>query len=106
MLSFGAYKVIKSQFPAPSLDRLLEPYGDSSPMGLLWTFMGASKAYTIFGGFAEMLGGALLTVRRTTLLGALVCIGVITNIVMLNFSYDVPVKLYSTHLLLMAIFLA
>ena len=106
MLSYGAYKVIKSQFPAPSLDRLLEPYGDSSPMGLLWTFMGASKAYTIFGGFAEMLGGALLTVRRTTLLGALVCIGVITNIVMLNFSYDVPVKLYSTHLLLMAIFLA
>ena len=29
-------------------------------------------------------------------------IGVMTNVVMLNFSYDVPVKLYSSHLLCMA----
>jgi hypothetical protein len=29
-----------------------------------------------------------------------------TNIVMMNFSYDVPVKLYSVHLLLQALFLA
>jgi hypothetical protein len=53
-----------------------------------------------------MLGGLLLTTRRTTLLGALVSIGVLGNVVMLNFSYDVPVKLFSSHLLAMAIFLA
>jgi hypothetical protein len=106
MLSYGMYKVIPSQFPAPSIDRLLQPLGDSSPMGLLWTFMGASAAYSIFTGAAEMLGGLLLVTRRTTLLGALVCIGVMSNVVMLNFSYDVPVKLYSSHLLFMAIFLA
>jgi ABC-type cobalt transport system substrate-binding protein len=75
-------------------------------MGLLWTFMGASLAYNVFTGIAEMLGGALLTMRRTTLLGALISAGVMANIVMLNFSYDVPVKLYSSHLLAMAIFLA
>ena len=69
-------KIIQSQFPTPSLDRLLQPFGDASPMGLLWTFMGASAAYTIFAGVAEMLGGLLLIVRRTTLLGALVSIGV------------------------------
>lgn len=46
-----------------------------------------------------------MTARRTTLLGALVCIGVMSNVVMLNFSYDVPVKLYSSHLLAMAVFL-
>jgi hypothetical protein len=75
-------------------------------MKLLWTFMGASIPYVIFTGAAEMLGGLLLAARRTTLLGALVCIGVLSNVVMLNFSYDVPVKLYSSHLLLMAVFLA
>lgn len=106
MLSYGMYKVIPSQMPAPGVDRLLQPLGDSSPMGLLWTFMGASAAYSIFTGAAEMLGGLLLVTRRTTLLGALVCIGVMSNVVMLNFSYDVPVKLYSSHLLFLAVFLA
>lgn len=105
MVSYGAYKVFPSQFPAPSLDRLLQPFGDASPMGLLWTFIGASKSYEIFSGAGEMLGGLLLIARRTTLLGALVSIGVLSNVVMLNFSYDVPVKLYSSHLLLMAVFL-
>jgi hypothetical protein len=68
--------------------------------------MGVSMSYIIFTGAAEMFGGLLLAFRRTALLGALVSIGVMSNVVMLNFSYDVPVKLYSTHLLLMAVFLA
>lgn len=105
MISYGAFKLIPSQFSTPNLDRLFQTYGDSSPMGILWTFMGASLAYTMFTGAAEMLGGLLLTARRTTLLGALVCIGVMGNVVMLNLSYDVPVKLYSSHLLAMAVFL-
>jgi hypothetical protein len=106
MINYGSFKVLKSQFPNPSLDRLLQPFGDASPMGLLWTLMGASTSYNLFSGAAEMLGGLLLTLRRTTLLGALVSTAVLVNIVMLNFSYDVPVKLYSLHLLAMALFLA
>lgn len=106
MILYGAYKVIPEQFGTPFPSTLLQPIGQSSPMGLLWTFMGASIPYVIFTGAAEMLGGLLLAARRTTLLGALVCIGVLSNVVMLNFSYDVPVKLHSSHLLLMAVFLA
>lgn len=106
MISYGAYKVIPSQFPAPVWDRLLQPIGESSPMGLLWTFMGASVAYNIFAGASEVLGGVLLAFRRTMLLGALVTAAVMANVVALNFCYDVPVKLYSAHLLAMAIFLA
>ena len=106
MIEYGASKVFPSQFPAPATDRLMQPFGDASPMGLLWAFMGSSVAYTVFAGLSEMVGGLLLTLRRTTLLGALVCIGVMSNVVMLNFCYDVPVKQYSAHLLLMAVFLA
>lgn len=105
MLTYGAAKVIPTQFATPTPDRLVQMYGDSSPMGLLWTFMGASMAYTIFSGLAEMAGGLLLIARRTQLLGALVCMGVMLNVVLLNFCYDVPVKLFSSHLFLMAIFL-
>jgi hypothetical protein len=105
MISYGAIKVFKSQFTGPSLDRLLQPFGEASPMGLMWTFMAASEGYNVFTGLGEMLGGLLLTTRRTTLLGALVSMAVMSNVVMLNFSYDVPVKLYSSHLLAMAVFL-
>jgi hypothetical protein len=105
LLSYGAFKVFKSQFPAPVPFRLTESYGDSSPMGLLWTFMGYSTPYTIFAGGAEVLAGILLLFRRTAGLGALLAVTVLTNVVMLNFCYDVPVKQYSTHLLAMAAFL-
>ncbi|HKW58077.1 MAG TPA: hypothetical protein VJN42_12035 [Candidatus Acidoferrum sp.] len=105
MISYGAFKVIKSQFPSPSLGKLLEPYGEASPMGLLWTFIGASKPYNIFTGLVEMAGGALLIIPRCAALGAFISIAALANIFMLNMSYDVPVKLYSFNLLLMGAFL-
>jgi hypothetical protein len=105
LLSYGAYKVIPSQFPPLWQYRYLSTYGDSSPMGILWTFMSASKSYTIFAGSIEMLAGILLFVPRLTTLGALISIGAMTNVFLLNMSYDVPVKLYSLHLLLLSIFL-
>jgi uncharacterized membrane protein YphA (DoxX/SURF4 family) len=105
LLSYGFSKVFPLQFPFPALSRMIEPFGDFSPMGVLWQFMGSSPAYTIFAGMMETLGGALLLFRRTTTLGALVSAGVLLNVVVLNFCYDVPVKLYSLNLLLMAVFL-
>lgn len=106
MIEYGGIKIVPSQLPPPTLDRLMQPFGDASPMGLLWTFMGASAPYTIFAGLSEWLGGVLLFFRRTTLLGALVSIAAMTNVVMLNYCYDVPVKLFSSHLLILAVFLA
>lgn len=106
LIGYGAAKVIPSQFPPLALHRLVQPFGDASPMGLLWSFMGASTAYTIFSGAAEMLAGLLLFFPRTATLGALVSIGVMSQVVALNFCYDVPVKLLSLHLLAMAVFLA
>lgn len=106
MISYGAAKIIQQQFPPPTLDRLVEPFGAASPMGLLWTFMGASRAYNVLTGSVEMLGGLLLATRRTALLGALVCAGAMANVVALNFCYDVPVKLYSMQLLLEALIIA
>jgi len=105
MLSYGFAKIWPAQFGPPSYARLLQPYGESSPMGLLWTFMGASPAYRIFAGLGEVIGGALLLWRRTTTLGAIVVAAVMTNVFMLNMAYDVCVKLFSAHLVLAAVFL-
>ncbi len=102
LISYGCAKVIPSQMPAPGLDRLSQPFGEASPMGLLWTFLGASKGYEIFSGLAELVAGWLLVTRRTTTIGALMAMAVMGNVAALNFFYDVPVKLYSSHLFLMA----
>ncbi len=105
LLLYGFAKIFKSQFPAPDELRLTETYGDSSPMGLAWTFFGYSTAFNIFMGFFESIGGVLMLFRRTTLFGACIAATVVTNIVLINFCYDVPVKLFSCSLLLMTLFL-
>ena len=105
LLSYGFAKVFPTQFSHLSPKMMLEPYGESSPMALLWNFMGYSTAYTIFAGLAEAMPALLLLFRRTALLGACIASGVLLNVVLLNFCYDVPVKLYSINLLLLAIFL-
>ena len=105
MISYGLAKIFKTQFSFPTPDRLQQSFGDASPMGLLWTFMGYSTPYNIFTGLGEFVGGFLLFFRRTRLMGALIVIAVMSHVAMLNFSYDVPVKLFSLHLLSMAIFI-
>lgn len=104
MISYGFAKVFNGQFPPPSSGRLIQPIGEMSPMGLVWTFMGHSKGYCVFTGMAEVVGGLLVMSRRTQTLGALAIVGVMANVVMLNFCYDIPVKLFSSWLLLMAVF--
>ena len=102
MIAYGFAKVFKMQFPSLTTDRLYNTYGESSPMGLLWTFMGYSTVYNIFTGLWEVIAGVFLLFKRTRLIGVLLVIAIMSNVVMLNFAYDVPVKLFSTHLLLMA----
>lgn len=106
MLGYGFAKVFPGQFGPPSVDRLNSTYGESSPMGLLWTLMGLSRPYAIFGGALEVLGGLLLLFPATAVLGALVSVAVMANVVAMNFCFDVPVKLYSSHLFLMALGIA
>jgi hypothetical protein len=105
MLMYGAAKIFVMHFPQPNLYKLLEPLGDYSRMSLLWTFMGASRGYTIFVGCLQMLGGILLFVPRLTTLGALVGLAVFSNIFALNLGYDLPIKLYSLHIILVCLFL-
>jgi hypothetical protein len=105
MVAYGCFKVIKLQFPYPSLGRLQEPLGDMSPMGLAWTYLGYSTGFNYFAGLAELSCGLLLFFRKTTTLGAILLLVVAGNIMAINYCFDVPVKLLSTALVAMAIFL-
>ena len=105
LLSYAFLKILPIQFPYLQTSLLITSYGQSSPMGLLWRFMGFSPAYTAFAGFSELLPAIFLFFRRTALLGSLLAFVVMLNVVMLNFCYDVPVKLYSLNLLALTVFL-
>lgn len=105
MFAYGFSKLIPLQMPFPSLTRLVEPFGNFSPMGVLWYSIGASKSYEIFAGCAEILGGVLVMIPRTRTLGALVCLADVIQIFMLNMTYDTPVKLFAFHLILLSIIL-
>ncbi len=105
MLTYGLIKLVPLQMPFPHLVKLLEPFGNFSPMGVLWSSIGASPAYEMFAGSAEVLAGILLIIPATATLGALVCLADCIQVFTLNMTYDVPVKLLSFHLILMCLFL-
>jgi hypothetical protein len=105
LIGYGFVKVFPLQMPAPQLTRLLEPYGNFSPMGVLWASIGASSSYERFIGLVEVVSGGLLFFPRTQLAGALIGLGATIEVFVLNMTYDVPVKLFSFHLVLMCVFL-
>jgi hypothetical protein len=72
-------------------------------MGVLWSSVGASHPYEIAAGCIELLGGFLLFIPRTVTLGALISLADMSYVFLLNMTYDVPVKLFSLHLILLSL---
>jgi hypothetical protein len=102
---YGAAKVIPTQMFPPNLITLTQPFGDVTPYRLLWGFMGSSPWYESLCGVVEMLGGVLLLIPTMTTLGALVSLAAIFQVLALDTSYNVPIKLWAAHLILFAAFL-
>src|SRR6185312_16962981 len=65
----------------------------------------SAPAYEIFCGCAEVVGGLLLIIPRTTTLGALIGLADMIQVFTLNMTYDVPAKLLAFHLILLSCFL-
>jgi hypothetical protein len=104
-LSYGVIKIFAMQMAFPTTSQLATPLGDLLPMRFSWLFIGYSLPYQIFSGLMETTAGVLLFYRRTVTAGLFAATGAFMNVVMINLSYDVPVKLYASHLLLACVFL-
>jgi hypothetical protein len=105
LIEYGMTKVIPTQFPAPPLTALVTPVGDLTLSALLWTSIGAAQPYEIFTGCIEVLAGMLLLFSRTAILGATIGLAALLQILALNMSYDIGLKLVTLHLLAMALIL-
>ena len=106
LFSYGFDKIFPLQFRPVTPGRLSQQVGDLDMFNMLWIFMASSKPYTIFSGAMEVLAGLLLLTPRLETAGALLAVPVLTNVFLLNMDYGVPVKMISSHLLLVAVFLA
>jgi len=102
---YGIDKLLLLQMPFPNASQLATPLGDFLPMRLSWLFMGYSSHYQFFSGLMEVVAGVLLLFRRTSTLGTLLAAGVFGNVMMMNLSYDIPVKLFSAHIFMMCLVL-
>jgi uncharacterized membrane protein YphA (DoxX/SURF4 family) len=105
LFAYGFDKVFPIQFHSITRYDLVRQFGDMSHLELMWTFMAASKGYTILSGVLEVVAGVLLLVPELASAGALLAVIVMGNVVALNLAYNIPVKLFSTNLLLMAVYL-
>jgi len=105
MFAYGVFKVIPAQMPYPNLFELVRPFGHFLQMQVLWSYMGVAPAYEIFAGCAEVLGGILLLVPLTATLGALICLADLTNVFVIDMSYNVANKLEVFNFILLAGFL-
>lgn len=103
LIPYGAVKLFPAQFPPPALSQFLDTYGSSTPRQLLWISMGVSPIYSFFGGLMEAVPGVLLMVPPLVTLGALLSTAAMSNVLMLNFGYDVEAKLFVINLFLMGI---
>lgn len=65
MAIYGWAKLVTLQFDYPGPAHLLRFFVDASPMGLLWTMVGASTPYQMLTGFLEPSCAVLLFFRRT-----------------------------------------
>ena len=105
IFGYGIDKLIPIQMTYPSVISLITPYGELSRFDVLWNFMGVSPGYMIFTGASEIAGSLLLLSRRTAVAGYLLLLAVLSNVVALNFFYNIPVKLFSSQLLLYDLYL-
>lgn len=106
LLKYGADKIFKNQFYVPEPNILYTPLGRVNKDLLYWSSMGTSHFYSVFLGALEILAGLLVVVKRTRLAGFLLSFGILLNVVVINFAFDISVKLFSLFLLGLTIYLA
>ncbi len=101
LLKYGFDKLFKVQFYLPEPNILYTPLGMLDKDILFWSTIGTSYSYTLFMGLMEIIPALMLLHNKTRILGLMLLLGVMINVVFINFGFDISVKLYTTFLLLL-----
>jgi hypothetical protein len=105
LLKYGADKIFKNQFYLPEPNTLFTPAGMLDKDILYWSTMGTSYGYNIFLGSLEIAAAVFILIKRARLIGLLLSLGILINVVAVNFGFDISVKLFSLFLLFLNLYL-
>ncbi len=105
LLKYGLDKIFKSQFYLPEPNTLYTPLGQIDKDLLYWTSMGTSRFYNICTGAVEVLASLFLFFKRTRMAGILLAAAAMVQVALINFGFDISVKLYSLFLLFLSVYL-
>ena len=105
LLKYGFDKVFKYQFYLPEPNTLYTEVGNLSKDILYWTSMGTSYSYSVFVGSLEIIAALLILFRKSRILGLLLALGIMINVLAINFGFDISVKLFSMFLIFLILVL-
>jgi uncharacterized membrane protein YphA (DoxX/SURF4 family) len=105
VIAYGFIKVFPLQMPYPSLSNLHTNYGDFLAWKIYYHTIGITPGYETFLGIIEIIAGLLLLNRKTVTFGAAIVVGFMSNVFAANLGYDVGEYVYSSYLLVIALFL-
>ncbi len=87
MFVYGGAKVV--QFDGASeIDKTIS---EMTAMELMWAFYGYSKAYAMTLGLFEIIGGTLILVKRTRIIGCLFTLTILVNVILQDIFFKVHV---------------
>jgi len=87
MFIYGGGKLIQFN-GAAELDKTV---AEMTGMELMWAFYGYSKSFAITLGIFEVLGGLLILIKRTRLIGCLFTSTILMNVILQDIFYGVHV---------------
>lgn len=104
-LKYGLDKLNGQQFDFPESNLLFTPMGYLDKDILYWSVMGSSPGYLYFLGGIEILAAILLFFRRTRFIGIIIAVITYSQVLAINLSFDISVKLYSAFVLTISLYL-
>jgi hypothetical protein len=81
----GVMKVFMGQFIQTDIG--IEDVKKIDSVEMVFLFYHASGNYVYIIGFTQMLGGLLLLFKKTSIIGALICLTVFINVMLLNYYF-------------------
>lgn len=99
LMHYGFNKVFKWQFFLPEPNIAYTNIGAVSRDLLYWSAIGSSYWYTVIAGGLEVLAGLCLVFGKSQRIGLMLSLVLLSNIVLVNFTFNISVKLFSLFLL-------